>query len=133
MSDEQTTVNLNSVLTAHCSWLIALFDRYFSQQLEVAEHLAGAQYNAAQRVVGDGHRQAGFFADALVEIFQQRAASGEDDASVADIGGELRRRPLKRDADRIHDGRNALAERLANFSVIDRDRFRHALDQVAAL
>src|SRR5580700_6168668 len=120
-------------LTAQGSSLAALFDRNLSEQLEIAEHLTGAQNHAAQRIVGDGNGQAGFFADALVKIFQQRAAAGEHDAAITDVGGKFRRRTLEGDANRVHDGRNAFAEGLADFAVVNRDGFGHALDQVAAL
>jgi hypothetical protein len=47
-----------------------LLDGNPSQQLEVAEHLAGAQHHAAQWVVSDAYRQPGFFPDSLVQVFQ---------------------------------------------------------------
>src|SRR5436309_11403008 len=40
-----------------------LLDRDFAQEFEVAEHFAGAEYDAGQGIIGDGDRQAGFFAD----------------------------------------------------------------------
>ena len=67
----------------------ALLDRNLAQQLEVAEHLARAQHHAAQRIVGDRNRQPGFFANALVEILQQRAAAGQHDAAIADVGAKV--------------------------------------------
>src|ERR1700688_1878650 len=72
-------------------------DRNQTQQVEIAQHFSGAQHHRGQRVVGDRDRQAGFFPDALVEIAQERAAAGEDDAAVADIGGKFRRSTFQRD------------------------------------
>src|SRR5260370_41327526 len=71
-----------------------LFDRNFSQQLEIAEHLPGAQHHAAQRIVRDRDRQSGLLADPLVEILNQRSSAGQHDASVADVGRNLTRRAL---------------------------------------
>src|ERR1700722_2540761 len=66
-------------------------DRNQTQQVEIAQHFSGAQHSRAQRVVGDGDGQASLFANALVEIAQERAAAGQDDAAVADVGGKFRR------------------------------------------
>ena len=63
-----------------------LIDRDLPQQLEVAQHLAGTQHHAAQRIIRNRHRQSRFFADALVQILQQRAATRQNDAAVADVG-----------------------------------------------
>ena len=63
----------------------ALVDLDLAQQTEVEEHFTGAQHHRGQWIVGHGNRQPGFFADALVQIFEQRAAAGEHDAAVADV------------------------------------------------
>src|SRR5208282_2439879 len=76
--------------------------------------------------------QAGFLADALVQIFDQRAAAGQHDASVADVSGEFGRRAFERYADGIHDGRDAFTQRFANFAVVYGNGLGHAFDQVAA-
>src|ERR1017187_271261 len=107
-------------------------DRNAAQQREIAEHFSSAQHNRGERVVGDRNGQAGFLADALVEILDERAAAGEHDATVADVGGKLRWGALERDADGVDDGRDIFGERFADFAVVNRDRARHALDQVAA-
>ncbi len=94
-----------------CGWARSV-DGDFAQQLEVGEHLARAEDDRGERVVGDGDGQAGLFADALVEIFDQRAAAGEDDAAVGDVGGELGRGALEGDADGVDDGGDALGRGL---------------------
>src|SRR5215475_11804197 len=53
-----------------------LINRNLPQQLEVVQHLSGAQHHAAQRIVSDRHRQSRFFADALVQVLQQCATAG---------------------------------------------------------
>ena len=44
-----------------------LFDRNPSQEFEVSENLTCAEHYAAQRVVGNAHRQPSFFPDSLVQ------------------------------------------------------------------
>jgi hypothetical protein len=68
--------------------------------LSVSVHLfqrhAGAAHHAGQRVVGDDHRQAGFFHQQAVEVAQQRAAAGQHHAAFGDVGAEFGRRLLQR-------------------------------------
>src|SRR5262245_5691175 len=45
-----------------------LIDRNLSQQVEVREHLAGAQHDRRQRIFSHREWQAGFFPQALVEV-----------------------------------------------------------------
>src|SRR5215472_12528456 len=78
-----------------------LVDADHAQQLEVAEHFSRTEHYRRQGIIGDGNGQAGFLADALVEILQQRAATGEHNAAVANVGGKLRRCALERHAHRV--------------------------------
>src|SRR5579871_104652 len=110
-----------------------LVDRDLAEELEVGEHLAGSKDYGGQRVVGDGDREAGFFADALVEVLDESASTGEDDAAVGDIGGELGRGALEGYADGVDDGGDALGEGFAYLRVLDGDGLGDALDEVAAL
>src|SRR5436190_1490670 len=105
---------------------VYLVYRNLAQEPEIAEHAAGSEDDGGERVVGDGDGEPGLFADALVEIFEQGAAAGEDDAAVADIGAQLGRRALEGDADGVDDGGDALGEGLADFGVVDRDGARDA-------
>ena len=104
-----------------------------AQEVEVAEHLAGAHHDRRQRIVGDRHRKTRLLAQALVEVLEQGTASGEDDAAIDDVGRELGRRLLERDADRFDDRRHRLGQRLADLLVGDHDRLRNAFDEIAAL
>jgi len=61
------------------------------QELEIVKHLARPQHNAGQWVIGNRDRKSRFFADASMQVFQQRATAGEHDAAVADVS----RKPLK--------------------------------------
>src|SRR5580700_7482570 len=111
---------------------LSLVYRNLPQQPEIAQHAAGAEHHRSQRIVGYGNRQTGLLADALVEIFDKRAAAREHDAAVADIGAQLGWGTLQRHADGVDDGGDALRKRFADFVVVNRDRARNALDQIAA-
>src|SRR5581483_11356262 len=47
---------------------VKLLNRDFSQQLKVAEHLAGAEHHAAERIVRNRNRETSFFPNALIQI-----------------------------------------------------------------
>src|SRR5215831_6349250 len=59
-----------------------------AQQVEVREHFAGPEHHRRERVLGDRDRQPGFLAQQAVEVPEQRAAAGEHDAAVDDVGAE---------------------------------------------
>ncbi len=54
------------------------------------EGLAAAEHDGADRIVAHHDGQARLFPQQHVEVAQQGAATGEDDALVDDVGGELR-------------------------------------------
>src|SRR5258708_31857491 len=110
-----------------------LLNRNFPQELEVAEHFSSAQHHAGERIVSNGNRQAGFFANALVEVLQQCAAAGENDSAIADVSAQLRRGPLQGDAHRVPEAAAAFAKRFANLPVVDSLDLRHAFTTVAAV
>src|ERR1019366_4419609 len=107
--------------------------RNLTQQTEIAEHAAGAEDHRCQRIVGNRHRQAGLFPNAFIQILDQRAATGEHDAAVADVGAQLGWCPLQGDADGVDDGGHALAQGFADFAVVDGNGARHAFNQIAPL
>ena len=57
---------------------------------------AAATRDARQRIVSNYDRQSGFFHQQFVDIAQQCAATGQDDATIGDIGAQFRRRLLQR-------------------------------------
>src|SRR5690242_1870153 len=69
----------------------------------------------------------------VVEIAQKSAAARQHDALVDDVGGELRRRVLERDLDRLDDGADRLGETLGDLPLADDDLLGHAVHQIAAL
>src|SRR5579864_1034779 len=104
-----------------------------AQEAEIAEHLSRAEDDRSERVVGDRDWQARFLANALVEILQERAAAGQNDAAVADVGGKFGRRAFEGDANRVQNRGDAFGKRFADFAVVNRDGARDAFDQIAAL
>src|SRR5262245_15690236 len=58
-----------------------LLYRHLAQKAEVVEQVARAENHAGHRIVCNGYRKAGLGADTLIEILEQRAATGEDDAA----------------------------------------------------
>ena len=97
------------------------------------EDPAAAARDAGQRIVGDDHRQAGFFHEQLVDVAQQRAAAGEHDAALGDVGAEFRRGLLERLLDRADDALQRFLQRLEDLVGVQREAARHAFGEVAAL
>ena len=67
--------------------------------VELLQRLAGAERDALERRVGHAHRHAGLGLEPLLQAAQQRAAAGEQDALLGDVGGQLGRRLLERRVD----------------------------------
>ena len=59
--------------------------------------------------------QLGLLHQAPIQSLEQRAAAGHNDPPVQNIRGQLRRRLLQRNPDRIHDGPHAFVEGLPDF------------------
>ncbi len=98
------------------------------------EHLSGAQHDAGQRVIGDRDGEPGLLADALIEILDESAAAGEDNAAVADVGAEFGRGALERYADGVDEWWRCIRHSASRISpVVDGDGLGHAFDEVAAL
>ena len=74
--------------------------------------MPGADRHALERVVGDVARHAGLLGQQFVQVPKERAAAGEDDAAVDDVGGELRGRLLEHGADGLDDGAEAVLDGL---------------------
>ena len=81
---------------------------------ELLEDDARAARDAGERVVGDVDRHLGGLRDAAIQPGQQRAATGQHDPLVHDVGDQLRRRLLDRVLDRLHDLRDGRLDRLAD-------------------
>src|SRR3954471_11213086 len=58
-------------------------------RVELLEAAPGADGDAGQRRLGEVHGHVRLVAQPLVEAEQQRAAAGEHDAAIHDVGGEL--------------------------------------------
>src|SRR5258705_41920 len=92
-------------------------DQHVPEGLHLLEAAPGAERDARQRIVGDRHRQAGGVTQHQIEIRQQRAAAGQHDALVDDVGGELGRGVLERDLDRLDDGADRLGQALGDLAL----------------
>ena len=77
-------------------------------------------------------RHLGRVGDAPVEAGEQRAAAGEDDPLVHDVGDELGRRLLDRVLDGVDDLVDRRLDRLADLVGADLDAARQPGQEVAA-
>src|SRR3989449_2465638 len=109
-----------------------LIDRDLSQQLEITKHFPRSEDHARQRILRQRDRQAGLFANSLIEILDERPATGKHDTAIGDVRGKLGRRALQNDANRIDDDIDALVQRLANFFIGHDDALRYTLHEIAA-
>src|SRR5262249_42600024 len=75
----------------------------------------------------------GFVAQYFVEALEQGPATGQDDALVANVGGEFRSRIFERDANALDDRSDGLGQRFGDLALVDRNLFRNPVDEVAAL
>jgi hypothetical protein len=81
------------------------------------EDTAGAERHAGQRVVGNRDREPGSVPDYQVEIGEQRPASGQHDALIDDVSGELRGRVLERHLDGLDNRADRFGETLGDLTL----------------
>src|SRR5688572_5703543 len=98
-------------------------------QLENATASAG---DAGEGIVCDDDRQTGLLREQFVDVAQQRAATRKHDATLGDVGSELRRSLLERGLDRAHDTLQRLLQRLEDLVAVQRETARHAFRKIAA-
>src|ERR1700683_4436690 len=77
----------------------ASINRNKPQQPEITQHLPGSQNDRRQRIIRNRNRQTSLLAYALIQILDQRSATGQHNPAITDIGGTLRRRPFQRPAE----------------------------------
>src|SRR5256714_4400579 len=102
------------------------------EEVEVGEHLARAQNDRGERVVGDGDRKPRLDGESLVEVFEERAAARQDDAALDDVRRKLRRRAFECDAHGVDDCGDGVGQRLSDFLVGDGYGLGYAFDEVPA-
>ena len=107
-------------------------DQHPAHAVQLLEHDAGPASDAGQRVVRDVDGHLGGLRHAPVEAQQERAAAGEHDPLVHDVGHQLRRRLLDRVLDRVDDLLDGRLDRLADLVGADLDAAGQAGEQVAA-
>src|SRR3974377_976486 len=69
----------------------------------------------------------------LIYLPQRRAAAGEHDAALGDVGAELGRGLLERLLDGADDRLQRLLQRLEDLVAVEREAARHALGEIASL
>src|SRR5215218_902347 len=117
---------------AACAPVIAAVAVRAVDRLELLERSAGADGHARERRFGAVRRHLGLVAQALVQALQQRAAAGEHDPAVHDVGGQLGRPAVERLLDRVDDLHERLLERGAHLLGGEHDGLGQAGDEVAA-
>src|SRR6185312_13521823 len=60
-----------------------------SMHVDQLQRTSAATRDAGQRILGDLHVQAGFLADQLVDVAQQRAAAGQHDAAFVHVRAQF--------------------------------------------
>src|SRR5262245_61211763 len=87
-------------------------------QLEDATAAAG---DAGEGILGDDHRQSGFFHEELVDVLQQCAAARQHDPALGDVRAQLRRRLLERLLHGLHDALERLLHGLEDLVRVQRE------------
>src|SRR6202050_513135 len=106
--------------------------QHLAQRLEVLDALAGSQCHRVERVVGQVDRHARLFPQPLVKPTQQRPATGQRDAAVHDVTGELGRALVERGLNGVDDHRERFLDGPADLLGGDHDRLRQPAHQVTA-
>src|SRR5690606_27294608 len=89
--------------------------------VEVVEGNPGADGDAFERVVGNVAGYARFLREEFVDVAQHSAAAREHDAAVDDVGGELGRGLFEHRPNGVHDGPEAVLDRLCDLDAAERD------------
>src|SRR5689334_15992928 len=113
--------------------LLVSADQHVLQSLHFLEAAPGAERNAAQRIVGDGDGKARRVAQDEIEIAEQRAAAGQNNSLVDDVGSKFRCGVFERHFHRFDNGADRLGETLGDLALGDDEFLGHAVHQIAAL
>src|SRR5579862_5070624 len=97
------------------------------------EDAAAAARHAGEWIVGDYHREAGFFHQQLVDVAQQRPAAREHNATLGHVRAQFRWSLLERLFDRADNALERLLQGFQNFVAVEREAARHAFGEVATL
>src|SRR5919106_1961712 len=99
--------------------------------LELLEAAPGADRHAGERRLGELHGHLRLVAEPVGEACEERAASGQHDAAVHDVGRELGRRLVERGLDRVDDLADGLVEGAPHLLAREDDGLRQAGEHVA--
>ena len=76
-------------------WEKNILDGELAEKIQLIEHLSSAYNDGRERIFGHRYRQACFISKEYVETSKKASASGEDNPTIHNIGGQFGRRALK--------------------------------------
>lgn len=85
------------------------------ENIDIVKGLACAHDHGGKRIVDNSDGQIGLVAQKLIEALQERAAAGEHDAAVNDVGRQLGRGLLEGDAHGLDNAVHLLGYGLCDF------------------
>ena len=98
-------------------------------RLDIFKATPCPERDAGKGVVGDGNRQAGGMPQHIIQIGQQSAAAGQDNALVHDIGRQFGRRMLQGHFHRFNDRANRLGKGFRHLALGDDEFLGNAIHQ----
>ena len=101
--------------------------------LKVGENYTGTAGNAEKRIIGNAGRHAGDLGDEGIDVFEQRAAAGNNYAFVHNIRAEFGRCHLKYAFDDLNDLAQVVRDGFGDFIGGNLDCLRIAASEIAAL
>src|SRR5687768_5119723 len=110
------------------SWLIHA-DQGVAMRLDIFQAAAGSERYAGQGVVGHRNRQAGCMAQDIVEIGEQGAAAGQNDAFIDDVARQLRGGMFQGDLNRLDNGPDRFGQGFRHLPLRDDQFLGHAVHQ----
>ena len=102
------------------------------ERAELLDAATGPADDRAQGVVGHSNRNPELMAHAFVQPAQQCPSTGQHDASVEDVAGELGRAHIQRGPDQLDDLQHQSLDRAAHFWRGDGDRVGQPGREVAS-
>ena len=102
------------------------------ERAELLDAATGPADDRAQGVVGHSNRNPELMAHAFVQPAQQCPSTGQHDASVEDVAGELGRAHIQRGPDQLDDLQHRSLDRAAHFWRGDGDRVGQPGREVAS-
>src|SRR4051812_26980839 len=106
-------------------------EQHTAKGLELLERLTGSECDGVERVGREPDRHAGLVLETGVEAREERAATGQDDALLHDVGSQLWGRLVERELHGVEDGGDRLLDGPADLDRRRDDRLGKAGHEVA--